>query len=1080
MTDVFAPGTAPLPEGLRTLNVSPGRTIEPGQTIHATFTFRNFGGGTATGFRVRFRLPEGLTYLVGTARIDDTAIDEHGGLTSLLQSSGASIGDVPPGGERRISLAYSVAPTIENGTQIALQAAIASFEVPLIGSNVVRLVVRSRPTLQGSTTKLSLTPVREAVPDAELQLRAQIHNSGQSSAHDVIVLLPLPAHTSYVAGSAKVDGRAPAEGDAEPFGPSRPTIVAPTLGPGATLDVGYRVRIDATLEDATAIAARGSVCSQELPEFALATVTLKIPSKPSFAGEETSFTVDCEDDVVPGQRIRLTARARNIGTARARNVKVKIKLPDGFTYSGGSRRVDGATLVDREKDFGLFELGDLEPGRSVEVSLAGIVRSPVKNGTELPFAARIDWAKGDRSFDRAVTVRSAPAFPAAFNTIERETPKRVSPGDAAVFTIRIENMGTDAATDARLQLDVDEGLSQLKASDRDGELTIGDDGAVHLDKLEPSAARTIKLEARVAPAIEDQTQLRVRARLQTAQLDEIDLGSAVHVASSRPRFSTKGSALVLEGNEVLRPNRTTACKLTLHNEGTDRGRDVRVRLFLTDELRLENVEGASRDGDTVVFGEVPAQESREAIVHLRLVGSVSADDSLEVGARLSGLNVVPFSLESMTLETHAEASFAEGATLTALPAEAVDAGDEIVYTLSLRNHGDGAAKRLNARLDAPTNAVYAPGSTTVNDVALLDFAGTSPLLVASGLTLGDVGAGVEVIARLRMIVNTPVPAGSTIETRAHVLWDEQPEMVVQAEPLRVRSAPALPIVDPTLPFSVLDAAAGRIQGVRHQQAALPGETTYIQLPPAVPVRGTNGARTDTAIPADELAQLIAAPEHPAPHAATVALALTAERLEWTVQYLEEARFPGLLGHLMVLRALTPNRAETPEATSALVAYGALVDELVDRLFIKLRVPKSVLERDDIETRGARVALQAAIEALRAHTSYAGIEETGLQLIGTVGADELASAASLLERAKLVTAAPWRVATMLLGTSLERDGESVADFSPYRDALQRTLTAMEALNPTEFATGLHAPVDVELEIERESLLRALGDQRRVRA
>ena len=143
LSDVFAPGTAPLPEGLRTLQVSPGRTVEPGITVHANFTFRNLGGGTATGFRVRFRLPEGLTYLVGTARIDDAPIDEHGGLTSLLQGSGANIGDVPAGGERRISLAYSVAPTIENGTPISLpqagHACVASDGTDIVSSAIVDL-----------------------------------------------------------------------------------------------------------------------------------------------------------------------------------------------------------------------------------------------------------------------------------------------------------------------------------------------------------------------------------------------------------------------------------------------------------------------------------------------------------------------------------------------------------------------------------------------------------------------------------------------------------------------------------------------------------------------------------------------------------------------------------------------------------------------------------------------------------------------------------------------------------------------------------------------------------------------------
>src|ERR1700732_2340129 len=109
LTDVFAPGASALPEGLRTLQVSPSRYVEPGQTVHATFAFRNLGGGTATGFRVRFRLPEGLRYLLGPARIDEAPVDgEQGGLTTLLQGSGADIGEIAPGGERRISLAYSV------------------------------------------------------------------------------------------------------------------------------------------------------------------------------------------------------------------------------------------------------------------------------------------------------------------------------------------------------------------------------------------------------------------------------------------------------------------------------------------------------------------------------------------------------------------------------------------------------------------------------------------------------------------------------------------------------------------------------------------------------------------------------------------------------------------------------------------------------------------------------------------------------------------------------------------------------------------------------------------------------------
>ncbi len=1075
LTDVFAPGTPPLPEGLRTLQVSPGRVVEPGTTVHANFTFRNLGGGNATGFRIRFKLPDGLTYLVGTAQIDDALIDEQGGLTSLLQGAGTPLGDVPPGGERRVSLAYTVAPTIENGTQIALQAAISSFEVPVIGSNVVRLVVRSRPTLKNPGTRLSLTPVREATPGADLALRVQVHNSGQSSAHDVIVLLPVPAHTTYVPQSARVDGRVrEASGETEPFGVTRPAIVAPTLGPGATIDVGYRVRIDPTLEDGTAIVAQGSICTHELPEFTLAPTTLRIPSAASFAGDETSMRVETEDEVSPGQRVKVVVRARNAGTARARAARVKVKLPDGIAYSAGSRAVDGAPAVDRGRDPGTFDLGDVDPGRSVEVALAGIVHSPIATGLELPIEARVEWSKGDRSFARTLTVRSAPAFPAAFNAIERGGPRRLMPGEATAFTIRLQNMGADVAGDARLLLEADPGLEHLRITEGGAELVAADDGTVHLDTLEPNAERTIRVEAHVAATIEDAAQLRLRAALRTAQLGEVDLGSAAHVVASRPRFSPESARLVLDNSEALRPNRTTACRLVVHNEGTDRGRDVRVRLQLPEELRLENVYGASRDGDAVVFGEIAAQDTQEATVHLRLLGAIAVGDKLEVGARLTGTNVVPFSLEPLQLETHAEPTFADGATLTSIPGDAVDAGDVVAYVLAVRNSGDGVAKRLNLRVDAPSNAVYAPGSTTVNDVALLDFAGTSPLLTGSGLTLGDVAAGVEVLLRLRVIVNTPLPAGTTIETRAYIVWDDTPEMVVRAYPLRVRSSSALPIVDPLLPFSVLDAAAAPA-GAQRQVTT----ETYLELPPAVPVR-SNGTVSSTALTGVERVQLGPGLDEMLPSVSALVLELSPERLEWIVRYLEEARFEGLIADLMVLRALFPNRAASDDATAGLRDHADQLSEVVDRLFVKLRLPGAALDADDVESKAYRVSLRALVDVLRSQDGGEPPLGDGPRLVGFVDRAELDAAAGSLEREPLVSATSWHATATLLPTSLQRDGVVLADLSAYRDALQAAFGALRGLGPEELAAALQRPGDAELDAQRERVLHALATERSVSA
>jgi len=1068
LTDVFAPETPLLPEGLRTLVVSPGRVVEPGQTVHATFTFRNLGGGTATGFRARFRLPEGLTYLVGTASIDTTPLDELGGLTTLLQSSGADIGDIPAGSERRISLAYTVAPTIENGTPITVQAAISSFEVPLIGSNVVRLVVRSKPQLQNPLTKLTVVAVRDTAPGQELQVKAQVHNSGQSSAHDLMVLLPVPANTTYVADSARVSGHGAGGSDRDPFGFGRPAITVKTLGPGTTVDVGYRVLIDPVVEDATAIAVSGAVCSQEVAEFALAPVTLKVASAPSFAGIETEFRADCEDDVAPGQRIALALRARNNGTAIARAVRLKLDLPDGLAYTSGSRAIDGVPAVDRADAAGAFDIGDLVPGRSVEVALDAVVVAPQSNGREIQLGASVEWKKGHRRFDRTVTVHSAPQFPAAFNDVVRESPRRLNAGDAVVATVHLANLGADVATDVRLLLEGDEGLEGLHALEGKNELPVRDDGAVQLDTLEPGKPRTVRVEARVAPVIEDETQLRLRATLRTAQLDPIELGAATHVVASRPKFSAATSKLALAGNEVLRPNRTTLCRLSLANEGTDAGRDVRVRLQLPEELRLEAVEGASRDGQSIVFGAVPAGETRDATVHLRLVATISLGDVLEVSARVSGLNVVPFSLETMRVATHAEPAFADNATLVSTPDDAIDAGGELTYTLSLRNSGDGAAKRLAARLEAPAKTAYAQGTTTVNDVSLLDFAGTSPLLTPSGLTLADVGPGVEVIARLRVIVNTPLPAGSTIEARAVVTWDDAPELLVNAEPVRVRSTAAFAVSEPGLPFSVLDAAAALEPPPAQHSFPRSGRT--LQLPPAVPVRG--GTRHAGALSGngeqshDELRS-----------GATLTLELTEDKLDWLVPYLREATFQGLLPHMLLLRALFPDGAEDADAVlrARLRRHGELLSDVIDTLFVKLRLPGAHTSPQDFESRELRSSLRGVLEALRRERAPVDDEHGDVRLVGSVGAHELGAAIDALEREPLYTATPWLALSLLMGTTLERDGAVVADFTPYREALQHALAEMGRLSAEEFEAAVTRPVDLRLDEERDQLVDTLAEQ-----
>ena len=199
-----------------------------------------------------------------------------------------------------------------------------------------------------------------------------------------------------------------------------------------------------------------------------------------------------------------------------------------------------------------------------------------------------------------------------------------------------------------------------------------------------------------------------------------------------------------------------------------------------------------------------------------------------------------------------------------------------------------------------------------------------------------------------------------------------------------------------------------------------------------------------------------------------------------MNYLEEARFEGLIAHLMIIRALFPDTAEAPEATARLRQHTALLSELVDRLFLKLRLPDVPLAQDDLETPQFRASLEAVIAALRTERGQKEPDRAGLRLVSSVEPRTLAVAGETLGRAKLVTAVPWLAAAMLIGTSLERDGVVVADFSPYREAVVRAFWELAEFSPTEFETALHEPGDVELEVERENVLRDLVAQRNVPA
>jgi uncharacterized repeat protein (TIGR01451 family) len=1032
-------------------------------TVRASFTFRNQGGAPATGVRVRFNLPEGLVYLVGSGELNGVAADDEQGNSPLLARGGAHIGDVLPGEERRIDIAYSVAGAVENGSTVELQAAVASFELTPVGSNVVRLIARSRPQLQNGLSTIAIETRHDAVPGGELGILVRIHNAGESSAHDVVVVAPIPAHTRYLPNSVRVNGREIERELGTSFDRVHAPVIVSSLAASATATLAYRVRIDDPLPDGTAIQAQAHIASQETAPFGLHPASLAVTAAPDFSDDRTTVTVDPAYDVAPGSRIVLTLRAVNVGTAPADSVTAAIESSDSLLSIRGASRIDGRPVRERKKDAATFDLGRIDKGEAVELTCEAMVASPLVNGESLPLSLKLTWepqragSDATRRFDRSVLVRSEPFLSPRRNAIARHSPEIVRPGDEVEAFVSLANDGSAPITGASLRLRVDPGLEEVRLFERNARVGIDDDVAV-LGTLDAYSQRKLTIRARVRSPYADRSELRLGAALFGREVAETSLREASWRVDSHPAFAATSSRLELSSDSILRPNQLAEATVRVRNDGSDTAHNVRIRLYVSPEARLETVEGATRERSTIAFGEIAPGASAQARLGLRLLRGLARAYPVTVDAVLGADAMLPLPLERLTIATTAQADFSVGA-FRSEPAESVDVGEMIEWFLHVRNGGDGPARRVQIAIEQPTSLIYVPNSTTVNDVPVRDVGALPPFAAAGGIALNDVDPGVEATIRWRDVVHNGLPAGEAIVRIATLAYDGDQVNELIAGELHVRASPAFANSIPGLPFGVDGMLGPAFAG---GQRALT-EERFVELPPATPVGRVSEPETTQYLALDAGQSM--ATLQPARTLAGTLVAFGDERLTRTRRFLNEARFSGLVTHLFAIRALFPDAIGDAHAAT-LAAQREALRETLDRLFIRLRLPNYVVAPRDIETPSFRATLERfALSVGEARGTPAQPAASALTLRGECDVEAIHEIGERLAQAPLAGALAWNALARLVPNGSPA-------LAQYREALADELDELSDAETIDFLDALqrkpYPDLDEALQAVRETL------------
>jgi len=260
---------------------------------------------------------------------------------------------------------------------------------------------------------------------------------------------------------------------------------------------------------------------------------------------------------------------------------------------------------------------------------------------------------------------------------------------------------------------------------------------------------------------------------------------------------------------------------------------------------------------------------------------------------------------------------------------------------------------------------------------------------------------------------------------------------------------------------------------------VPEPVAVAPAPPPIPEPVAVEPPAPAPAPAPAAVTPVEAPPEPeaTPIPRRVRLVFAHDALERALTFLEQSDYGGLITHLFAIRTLLPTAfvGLNGEVPGKLAAEREALRGVVDRLFIKMRMPRYALTAKDVEDRSSRAALMELVQAL---VNASPMEETSageaaVIVEGPVDAARLVPHLEPLATDPLGSARPWLVlAELLPSTFIEPAGGEAMNV--YRSALISTFTNVTALPNEEFHRVLGGTQNAALDAALRDLRAALRD------
>lgn len=415
-----------------------------GETLRYTITVKNVGNEDATGVVLRDAVPVNTTYVPGSTTRNGVPVPDAAGASPLVNGmllhspADPTPGSMPAGASSNPSNVATVTfdvvvdPDVVDGTVISNQGFVSAVDSGIVDhpsddpdtpapNDPTRDIVGNLPLLYAekrAALTVDLGSPGIVDPGDVLRYTITVQNSAPIPATGVVLTDAVPANTTYVADSTRLNGLpvGQPDGGAPPLASG---IDLGTIAPGATAVVVFDLRVDLGTPAGTLIVNQAVVETVELPDL-----LTDSDGNPANGAQPTVVVVGAVQQLtitkqvvvvgggpaVPGATLEYLVTVTNIAAVPAQNVVVTDDLPVGqLAYVAGSATMNGSpagvgVLGSTITADYASTYGTLDPGETVVLRFRAILDPGLADGATVTNTGVVEWNTPTETASASVSI----------------------------------------------------------------------------------------------------------------------------------------------------------------------------------------------------------------------------------------------------------------------------------------------------------------------------------------------------------------------------------------------------------------------------------------------------------------------------------------------------------------------------------------------------------------------------------------------------------------------------------------------------------------------------------------------------